>query len=100
MVGLKMENLIMTQYEDRVEYQRLKLKAEAWANGVKCIHAHSLSSLWYDDRPQDTADGQKVVDREFNNGRVERTLENGQVFIFTKYELKGDDLISAYTQNN
>ena len=74
----------MTQYEDRVEYQRLKLKAEAWANGVKCIHAHSLSSLWYDDRPQDTADGQKVVDREFNNGRVERTLENGQVFIFTK----------------
>ena len=90
----------MTQYEDRVEYQRLKLKAEAWANGVKCIHAHSLSSLWYDDRPQDTADGQKVVDREFNNGRVERTLENGQVFIFTKYELNGDDLISAYTQNN
>ena len=90
----------MTQYEDRVEYQRLKLKAEKWANGVKCIHAHSLSSLWYDDRPQDTADGQKVVDREFNNGRVERTLENGQVFIFTKYELKGDDLIGAYTQNN
>lgn len=90
----------MTQYEDRVEYQRLKLKAEAWANGVKCIHAHSLSSLWYDDRPQDTADGQKVVDREFNSGRVERTLENGQVFIFTKYELKGDELIDSYVQNN
>jgi len=90
----------MTQYEDRVEQQRLKLKAEEWANGVKCIHAHSLSSMWYDDRPQDTADGKSVVDREFNNGKVERTLENGQVYIFTKYELKGDALIGAYTQNN
>ncbi len=90
----------MTQYEDKVEYQRQKLAAEEWANRVKCIHAHSLSSLWYDDRPQDTADGQKVVDREFNSGRVERTLENGQVFIFTKYELKGDELIDSYVQNN
>ena len=90
----------MTQYEDKVEHQRLKLKAEEWANGVKCIHAHGLSSMWYDDRPQDTADGQKVVDREFNSGRVERTLENGQVFIFTKYELKGDELIDSYVQNN
>ena len=90
----------MTQYEDKVEYQRQKLAAEEWANRVKCIHAHSLSSLWYDDRPQDTADGQKVVDREFNSGRVERTFENGQVFIFTKYELKGDELIDSYVQNN
>ena len=90
----------MTQYENEVEYQRQKLAAEEWANGVKCIHAHSLSSLWYDDRPQDTADGQKVVDREFNSGRVERTLENGQIYIFTKYELKGDELIDSYVQNN
>ena len=90
----------MTQYENEVEYQRQKLAAEEWANGVKSIHAHSLSSLWYDDRPQDTADGQKVVDREFNSGRIERTLENGQVFIFTKYELKGDELIDSYVQNN
>lgn len=90
----------MTQYENEVEYQRQKLAAEEWANGVKSIHAHSLSSLWYDDRPQDTADGQKVVDREFNSGRVERTLENGQIYIFTKYELKGDELIDSYVQNN
>ena len=90
----------MTQYENEVEYQRQKLAAEEWANGVKSIHAHSLSSLWYDDRPQDTADGQKVVDREFNSGRVERTLENGQIYIFTKYELKGDELIDSYVKNN
>ena len=54
----------MTQYEDRVEQQRQKLAAEEWANGVKCIHAHSLSSMWYDDRPQDTAEGKSVVDKE------------------------------------
>jgi len=30
----------MTQYEDRVEQQRLKLKAEKWANGVKSLHSH------------------------------------------------------------
>tara|TARA_B100000927_G_scaffold280146_1_gene264359 strand:- start:390 stop:662 length:273 start_codon:yes stop_codon:yes gene_type:complete len=90
----------MTQYEDRVERQRLKLKAEEWANGVKSLHAHSISSMWYDDRPQDTSEGKTVIDKEFNNGIVERTLSNGEVYVFTKYELRGDDLIGAYTQNN
>ena len=90
----------MTQYKDKVELQKKILAAEEFADNIKGIQIHRMNSMWYDDRPQDTADGQKVVDREFNNGRVERTLENGQVFIFTKYELKGDDLIGAYTQNN
>mgnify|MGYP003150868873 CR=1 FL=1 len=90
----------MTQYEDRVEQQRLKLKAEKWANGVKSLHSHSISSMWYDDRPQDTSEGKYVIDKEFNNGIVERTLSNGEVYVFTKYELKGDDLIGAYSQNN
>ena len=90
----------MTQYEDRVEQQRLKLKAEEWAKGVKSLHAHSISSMWYDDRPEDTADGKRVMDLEYNNGIVERTLSNGEVYVFTKYELRGDDLIGAYTQNN
>tara|TARA_B100001057_G_scaffold412891_1_gene429208 strand:- start:248 stop:520 length:273 start_codon:yes stop_codon:yes gene_type:complete len=90
----------MTQYEDRVENQRLKLKAEEWAKGVKSLHAHSISSMWYDDRPEDTSDGKRVMDLEYNNGIVERTLSNGEVYVFTKYELRGDDLIGAYTQNN
>ena len=90
----------MTQYEDRVERQRLKLKAEEWANGVKSLHAHSISSMWYDDRPQDTSEGKTVIDKEYNNGIVERTLSTGEVYVFTKYELRGDDLIGAYTQNN
>ena len=90
----------MTQYDDRVENQRIKLKAEEWAKGVKSLHAHSISSMWYDDRPEDTSDGKRVMDLEYNNGIVERTLSNGEVYVFTKYELRGDDLIGAYTQNN
>tara|TARA_E500000081_G_scaffold82337_1_gene83700 strand:- start:1326 stop:1655 length:330 start_codon:yes stop_codon:yes gene_type:complete len=90
----------MGQYDERVEKQRIKLAAEDWAKGVKSLHAHSLSSMWYDNRPQDTENGKTVMDKEYNNGLVERTLSNGETFLFTKYELRGDDLISAYSQNS
>lgn len=90
----------MTQYNDRVERQRLLIEAEDWAGKTKAIHAHSLNSMWYDNRPQDTEDGKSVLDIEYNSGRVERTLDNGQKFIFTDYELKGDALLQSYIQNN
>tara|TARA_Y100001937_G_C6897098_1_gene231661 strand:+ start:179 stop:451 length:273 start_codon:yes stop_codon:yes gene_type:complete len=90
----------MTQYEDRVERQRIKIEAEEWAKQVKSIHGHSIQSMWYDDRPQDTEDGKTVVDRQFNNGVIERTLDNGEIFLFTKEELKGEALIDAFTKNN
>tara|TARA_B100000575_G_C22880235_1_gene512947 strand:- start:47 stop:319 length:273 start_codon:yes stop_codon:yes gene_type:complete len=90
----------MTQYEQRVNEQRVKLEAEEWANGVRSIHAHSTDSMWYDDRPQDTEDGKTVVDRIFNNGIIERTLNNGQIFLFTKEQLKGESLVDAYVRNN
>ena len=37
----------MTQYDDKVELQRVKVAAAEWANGVKCLHAHQLKSMWY-----------------------------------------------------
>ena len=83
----------MTQYEDRVEYQRLKLKAEAWANGVKCIHAHSLSSLWYDDRPQDT-EKHSVTDTEYMSGKIERTLHDGTRIVLVE-GATGEKLVST-----
>ena len=89
-----MENLIMTQYNDKVERQRLLLEAEEWAKGVSDIHAHSLSSMWYDTRPQDT-DGKSVIDRRFNNGLIERTLEDGSIVYFGEV-LKGNKLVDAY----
>jgi hypothetical protein len=90
----------VSQYSDRVEKQRQKIAAEDWAGKTKSIHAHSLNSMWYDNRPEDTADGKSVLDIEYNSGRVERTLDNGQKFIFTDYELKGDALLQSYIQNN
>lgn len=90
----------MSQYSDRVEKQRQKIAAEDWAAKVKAIHAHSLSSMYYDTRPEDTEDGKSVLDVEYNSGRIERTLDNGEKFIFTDYELKGDELLSAFNQNN
>ena len=70
----------MSEYDYKVQQQRDKLAAEEWAKGVKCLHAHSMSSMWYDDRPQDTADGKSVVDMEFNDGTIRRTLDNGDCY--------------------
>jgi hypothetical protein len=90
----------MGQYDEIVERQRQKIAAEEWAAKVKSIHAHSISSMYYDNRPEDTSDGKGVTDVEYNSGRIERTLATGEKFIFTNYELKGDELIGAFSQNN
>ena len=89
----------MGQYDKVVEKQRKKLAAEDWASKVKSIHAHSLSSMYYDDRTEDT-NGKSVTDIEYNSGRIERKLTTGETFIFDKYELKGDALIQSFSQNN
>ena len=89
----------MSQYNERVEKQRVKLEAEEWAKTVNGIHAHSLSSMWYDTRPQDTEGGRHVIDRSFNDGTVERTLDNGQVVILGK-RLTGQALVDEYTRHN
>jgi hypothetical protein len=88
----------MGQYNERVERQRLLLEAEEWAKNVSAIHAHSLSSMWYDNRPQDTSEGKNVCDVEYNNGLIKRTLHDGSIVYFGK-ELKGDELIDAYTRS-
>ena len=65
----------MTQYDDTVERQRLMLEAEEWAGKTKGVHAHSIDSMYYDDRPQDTAGMTKTVtDWEFNDGTVQNVV--------------------------
>jgi hypothetical protein len=87
----------MSQYDDVVERQRLKLEAEEWAGKVKSVHAHSVSSMWYDTRPQDTADGKTVTDIEYNNGTVRRELRDGGTYIFGKAAI-GQNLIDDYVR--
>ena len=88
----------MTEFSERVERQRILLEAEEWAHGVNGIHIHSLNSMWYDNRPQDTEDGKGVLDIEYNSGLIKRTTHDGSIVYFGK-ELKGDELIDAYTRS-
>ena len=67
----------MTQYTQSVKEQRIRYEAEQWSRGVQNIHAHSLSSMWYDTRPEDTKGGKSVTDITYNDGHVERTLSTG-----------------------
>jgi len=88
----------MTQYDDRVQYQRDLLAAEEWAKSFSSFHNHSLSSMWYDTRPQDTQDGKRVTDIIFNSGLIQRTCADGSVVYFGK-ELTGKDLVDSYLKH-
>lgn len=88
----------MSQYDDKVERQRILLEAEEWASGVKSVHAHSLGSMWYDTRPQDTEDGKSVLDVQFNDETVRRTTSDGGTIVFGK-ALTGQELIDSYIRN-
>lgn len=86
----------MTQYEDRVERQRLQLEAEKWANVPKSVHIHRLSSMWYEteESKADLEDG-NVTDIQYNSGRIERS-RNGELIRTFGKDLKGEELVRAY----
>tara|TARA_Y100000114_G_scaffold41990_1_gene37400 strand:- start:1721 stop:1993 length:273 start_codon:yes stop_codon:yes gene_type:complete len=85
----------MTEFKDVVYRQSLLLEAEQWALGVRNIHVHSLNSMWYDDRPTDTANGNSVTDITYNNGLIERK-QNGKIIHYFGRKLEGQELIDQY----
>lgn len=85
----------MSQYNDRVEKQRLKLEAEEWAKGVKSIHAHSLTSLFYADGRNDGS----VLDIQYNDGSVKRTISSTDEVVMLGKSLRGEELINEYVRN-
>tara|TARA_B110000285_G_C14906772_1_gene505930 strand:- start:350 stop:616 length:267 start_codon:yes stop_codon:yes gene_type:complete len=87
----------MSEHDEVVEYQRVLLMAEEWAKGVRTVHVHSLSSMWYDTRPQDTAD-KAVTDTEYNNGVIKRSRNGVLIHTFGK-ALKGKALVESYGRN-
>ena len=89
----------MTQYDERVEMVRQRQAAEEWADGIKCLHSHQLKSMWYDDRPQDTDDG-PVMDVQYNDGRIKRTIINTGKVIMMGEQITGDDLVYEYSRHN
>jgi hypothetical protein len=88
----------MTQFDDRVQFQRDLLAAEEWAWGFKSIHIHSLQSCWYDDRPEDTADGTNVTDIQYNNGVIVRSKNGKEIHRFGEAK-KGQELVYSYIRN-
>ena len=86
--------LEMTQYDDRVHMQKMLLDAEEWAKGVASLHAHSIDSMHYDDRPEDT-DGKSVIDIEYNSGIIERWQDDKIIHIFGE-KLKGAELVDKW----
>ena len=91
----------MSEYQEQVEFQKKRLAAEKWANGVKCLHSHQIKSMWYDDRPQDTDDS-PVMDIQFNDGRIKRTIiKSGEVIWMNgSKQLTGEELVYEYQRNN
>ena len=86
----------MTQFNDRVEKQRLKIEAEEWARGVRSLHAHSLTSLWYDNGREDGS----VLDIQYNDGRVERKIDSTGETIILGTQLIGKDLVEQYVRES
>jgi hypothetical protein len=82
----------MSEHKEIVERQRLLLEAEAWSRGVKTLHAHALSSMWYDDRGNDGS----VMDTEYNSGLIKREIRETDEVVYFGKKLTGDALIDQY----
>lgn len=89
----------MSEYDDLVDRQRDKLAAEEWAKGIKSMHAHSLNTMWYDNRPQDTQNS-TVLDIQFNDGHVQRTIQSTGETVIMGERLTGEELVNEYTRYN
>mgnify|MGYP003670340768 FL=1 len=86
----------MSQYDQVVERQKRMLAAENWSRGIRGIHAHSLTSLWYENNPDRTGDDLMVCDTEYNDGTITRDyIKTGKTEIIGE-RLTGADLLDAY----
>ena len=88
----------MTEYDDRVQFQRDLLKAEEWAKVPRSVHVHGLESMWYE-----TEDSKKflengsVTDIQYNNGLIKR-LQDGKLVHTFGEEITGEELVRAYVR--
>lgn len=85
----------MGQYDELVHKQAVKLAAEEWAKQPSSIHVHKLSSMWYDNRPQDTEKGH-VTDTQYNDGSIVREQNDKIIHVFSKEQVRGEALIDKF----
>ena len=88
----------MTQYDERVDMQKKILLAEEYRDKPKWVHAHSLTSMWYEteDSKKDFENG-SVTDTQYNSGLIERT-QNGKLIRTFGYRATGDELVDIYVR--
>ena len=87
----------MGEFDYRVQKQGVLLEAEEWADGIKGIHVHGLTSMYYE-TAESKADIEKnghVTDTEYNSGLIVRERNGKEVCTFG-IRKTGDDLIDAY----
>lgn len=89
----------MTEYNDKVELQRQILLAEEHVDTVINIHAHSMTSMWYetDETIKDAVKG--VIDTSYMDGRIEREVSTtGKKYTLVEGRT-GADLVQEVTRN-
>ena len=90
---------MMTQYNSKVEMQRLILLAEEYRDTIMSLHAHSLTSMWYEteDTVKDVVNG--VTDVQYMDGRIERKVhKTGKNYLLVEGKT-GEDLVQEVTRN-
>jgi hypothetical protein len=88
----------MSEHDEVVERQRLLLEAEEWAKGVTSLHAHSMTSMYYETEESKTDFEQgSVTDVEYNSGIIVRS-QNGKVIRTFGKRLVGEDLVDLYSR--
>ena len=89
----------MTEYNHKVELQRQILLAEEHVDTVINIHAHSITSMWYetDETIKDAVKG--VIDIQYMDGRIEREVSTtGKKYTLVEGR-PGADLVQEVTRN-
>ena len=89
----------MTEYNHKVELQRQILLAEEHVDTVINIHAHSITSMWYetDETIKDAVKG--VIDIQYMDGRIEREVSTtGKKYTLVEGRT-GADLVQEDTRN-
>lgn len=88
----------MTEYDDRVQFQRDLLKAEKWATIPKVVHVHQLDSMWYEtEESKEYLKKGSVTDVQYNNGIITRLQEGKIVHTFGE-AITNEELVRAYVR--
>ena len=88
----------MTQYDDKIEKQKLLLAAEDMKDEVTQIHAHKLTSMYYETELSILYfEIGGVTDVNYMDGRIERTRADGTKYVLVEGKT-GNELIQEITR--